>query len=146
LAKVKDFSPYISKIKAWNGHRYYRQLGDRFSAADQGEQGLRARSDLLPFNAQNAGAPSSIGPLGDHIKNVSSGIPTPAEKQKKFRQRISPENTRHFYYATARPNWRCWQAMNEAKSADPLIVGKSLKGMKVPGRYRRVWMRADITI
>lgn len=147
MGKVKDFSPYVSKIKASGTKTVITgNWGTDFSLLIKASKDFGLDVTYYTLNAQNAGAPKSIGAAGaDHIKNVSAWHSNAAEnKAEKFANDYRKKYKDDFYYATAKTAMDMLaQAINDAKSTDPLKVAKALEGMKYQGDTGEMWMRAD---
>jgi branched-chain amino acid transport system substrate-binding protein len=147
LGKVKDFSPYISKIKASGAETVITgNWGADFTLLIRASKDSGLGVTFYTFNAQNAGAPSSIGAAGaDHIKQVFTWHSNIADNRAEaFANAYHRKYKDDFYYNTAKTELEMLaRAMNEAKSADPLKVAKALEGMKYQGDTGQVWMRAD---
>ncbi len=126
LGKVKDFSPYIAKIKASK------------------DSGLGVTYYTL--NAHNAGAPASVGAAGaDHVRQVFTWHANVAgNKIEQFALDFRKKYNGDFFYNTAKTELEMLaKAMNDAKSTDPLKVARTLEGMKYQSDTGEVWMRAD---
>lgn len=147
MGKVKDFSPYISKIKASGAETVITgNWGTDFTLLIKASKDSELGATFYTFNAQNAGAPSSIGAAGaDHIKQVSTWHSNIADnKAETFANDYHRKYKDDFYYNTAKTELEMLaRAMNEAKSVDPLKVAKALEGMKYESDTGLVWMRAD---
>ncbi len=150
LGKIKDFSPYIAKVKASGAQAVITgNWGPDFTLLIKSSKDSGLDVMYYTVNAHNAGAPSSVGSAGaDHITQVLTWHSNIANnKIEKF------NNTYHeaykkikedFYYNTAKTQLEMLaKAMTEAKSTDPLKVAKALEGMKFQGDTGEVWMRAD---
>lgn len=147
LGKIKDFSPYIAKIKATGAETVITgNWGTDFTLLIKASKDSGLGVTFYTLNAQNAGAPSSIGAAGaDHIKQVFIWHSNVAEnKAEQFANEYHRKYKDDFYYATAKTELEMLaKAINEAKTADPLVVAKALEGMKYEGDTGEVWMRAD---
>ncbi len=147
MGKVKDFSPYVSKIKASGTKTVITgNWGTDFSLLIKASKDFGLDVTYYTLNAQNAGAPRSIGAAGaDHIKNVSAWHSNVAEnKAEKFASDYRKKYKDDFYYATSKTAMDMLaKAINDAKSTDPLKVAKALEGMKYQGDTGEMWMRAD---
>jgi branched-chain amino acid transport system substrate-binding protein len=147
MGKVKDFSPYIAKIKASGTETVITgNWGSDFALLIKASKESGLGVIFYTFNAQNAGAPSSIGAAGaDHIKQVFTWHSNVAENRaEKFANDYHKKYKDDFYYGTSKVELEMLaKAMNEAKSVDPLKVAKALEGMKYLGDTGEVWMRAD---
>ena len=147
MGKVKDFSPYIAKIKASGTETVITgNWGTDFSLLIKASKESRLGVIFYTFNAQNAGAPSSIGAAGgDHIKQVFTWHSNVAENRaEKFANDYHRKYKDDFYYGPSKVALEMLaKAMSEANSVDPLKVAKALEGMKYPGDTGEVWMRAE---
>ena len=147
LGKVKDFSPYIAKIRASAAQAVITgNWGADFTLLIKSSKDSGLGVVFYTLNAQNAGAPSSIGAAGaDHIKQVFTWHANIADNKAEqfaldFRKKFSGD----FYYNTAKTELEMLaKAMNDAKSIDPLKVARALEGMKYQSDTGEVWMRAD---
>lgn len=149
LAKVKDFSPYVAKIKAadadsiitgnWGG-----DLALLVKAAR--DSGLKA--NFYTFYAGVVGAPTALGETGvDRVKVVSyrsesaltvKGMKYVADYKRKYGQAEDP------YTLSAHNAVEMVAAAAEAaKSAEPLKVAKAMEGMAFQGLTGTVQMRAS---
>ncbi|HKB81963.1 MAG TPA: branched-chain amino acid ABC transporter substrate-binding protein [Burkholderiales bacterium] len=147
LGKVKDFSPYIAKIKASDAQAVITgNWGADFTLLIKSSKDSGLGVTFYTLNAQNAGAPSSIGAAGaDHIKQVFTWHANIADnKAEKFALDFRKKYNGDFYYNTAKTELEMLaKAMNQAKSIDPLKVARGLEGMKYQSDTGEVWMRAD---
>jgi branched-chain amino acid transport system substrate-binding protein len=147
MGKVKDFSPYISKIKASGAETVITgNWGTDFSLLVKASKDAALGATFYTLNAQNAGAPRSIGAAGaDRIKQVSAWHSNVAEnKAERFANDYRKKYKDDFYYGPAKTAIEMLaRAMNDAKSIDPLKVAKALEGMKYAGDTGEMWMRAD---
>lgn len=147
LGKVKDFSPYVAKIKASGTEAVITgNWGTDFTLLIKASKDSGLGATFHTFNAQNAGAPSSIGAAGaDRIKQVFTWHSNIADNgAETFADDYHRKYKEDFYYNTAKTELEMLaRAMNEAKSADPLKVARALEGMKYQSDTGQVWMRAD---
>ncbi len=147
MGKVKDFSPYIAKIKASGAEAVITgNWGTDFSLLIKASKDFGLDVTYYTVNAQNAGAPKSIGAAGaDSIKNVSAWHSNAAEnKAEKFANDYRKKYKEDFYYGTSKTAMDMLaKAMSDAKSIEPLKVAKQLEGMKFQGDTGEMWMRAE---
>jgi branched-chain amino acid transport system substrate-binding protein len=147
LGKVKDFSPYIAKIKASAAQAVITgNWGADFTLLIKSSKESGLGVTFYTFNAQNAGAPSSVGAAGaDHIKQVFTWHANIADnKAEKFALDFRKKYNGDFYYNTAKTELEMLaKAMIDTKSIDPLKVARALEGMKYQSDTGEVWMRAD---
>jgi branched-chain amino acid transport system substrate-binding protein len=150
LGKVKDFSPYISKIKASGTETIITgNWGTDFTLLIKASKDSGLGATFYTFNAQNAGAPSSIGAAGaDHIKQVFTWHSNIADNRAEaFANDYHRKYKDDFYYNTAKTELEMLaRAMNEAKSIDPLKVAKALEGMKYQSDTGLVGCAPTITV
>jgi branched-chain amino acid transport system substrate-binding protein len=147
LGKVKDFSPYIAKIKASGADtvitgNWGADLSLLIKASKESGLGVT----YYTLNAHNAGIPTAIGAAGaDHIKQVLTWHANVADnKAEKFANDYRKKYKDDFYYNTAKTELEMLaRAINDAKSADPLKVARVLEGMKYQSDTGEVWMRPD---
>lgn len=146
LGKVKDFSPYIAKIKASGADAVITgNWGTDFTLLIKSSKDSGLGVTFFTLNAQNAGAPSSIGAAGeDRIKQVFTWHANIADnKAEQFSNDYRRKYKDDFYYNTAKTELEMLAlAINEAKSADPLNVARAMEGMKYDSDTGEVWMRA----
>ena len=147
LGKVKDFSPYIAKIRASAAQAVITgNWGADFTLLIKSSKDSGLGVTFYTLNAQNAGAPSSIGAAGaDHIRQVFTWHANIADnKAEKFALDFRRKFNGDFYYNTAKTELEMLaKAMIDTKSIDPLKVARALEGMKYQSDTGEVWMRAD---
>ncbi len=145
LGQVKDYSPYIAKIK--------QSGADAVITADFGadlaliiraarDSGLAV--DFYTLNANNFGVPSAIGSAGEgRVKLVSAFNPNTAELAAKpllpaFKRQFNEDFTNSLGHNAI---VMLAQAMREAKSTDPVAVAAKMEGMRFEGLNGPVEMR-----
>ncbi|HKB82783.1 MAG TPA: branched-chain amino acid ABC transporter substrate-binding protein [Burkholderiales bacterium] len=147
LQKVKDFSPYIAKIRA--------SAADTVLTSNWGpdlvllmrashDSGLPARYYTL--NAHFTGTPTAIGEAGvGRLINVSPWHANIAdgrleqyyvEYKKQYR-----EEWNMLPHKNAVEMWA--KAVDTTKSLDPIVVAKALEGMRYDSGTGMMWMRAE---
>lgn len=150
LGKVKDFAPYVSKIRAsaadsvltgnWgNDLALFMKAGE--------ETGLRV--NYYALIAYLLGTPSVIAGSGsDRLKTITLGFNINDEKNP-YRKYVADFKTRYkamsnFDYAPAiRVVEMLAKAIDQAGTTDPLKVAYALEGMRYQGPGGETWMRAD---
>jgi branched-chain amino acid transport system substrate-binding protein len=147
LAKVKDFSPYIAKIKSSGAQGVVTgNWGPDLSLLIKASKDAGLPVIYYTLNAHNSGAPSSIGALGaDHVTQVFTWHANIADnKIEKFANDFHKKYKDDFYYNTAKTQLDMLaKAMTDIKSTDPLKVARALENMKFQSDTGEVWMRAD---
>lgn len=147
MGKVKDFSPYVAKIKASGAKTVITgNWGTDFSLLIKASKESELDTTFYTLNAHNAGAPTSIGAAGaDAIKNVSAWHSNAAENRaEKFANDYRKKYKEDYYYGTAKLTVDMLaKAMDDAKSTEPAKVARALENMKFQGDTGEVWMRPD---
>jgi branched-chain amino acid transport system substrate-binding protein len=147
LGKVKDFSPYIAKIKASGAQAVVTgNWGPDYTLLIKASKDSGLGVTYYTLNAHNAGSPASVGASGaDHVRQVFTWHANIANnKIEKFALDYRKKYGGDFYYNTAKTELEMLaKAMNDTKSADPLKVARALEGMKYQGDTGEVFMRAD---
>ena len=149
VGKVKDFAPYISKIKASGADsiitgNWGNDLSLLVKAAK--ESGLKA--DFFTYYAGIVGGPTAIGQAGEDVRQVSMwhnnvGDAGSNALAEAYRKRFPDVKDDFFFLSLKNGVEMLAKAMNQAKSLDPAMVGKALEGMKYHGITGDVEMRAD---
>ncbi len=147
LGKVKDFTPYVTKMKAAGADvvitgNWGNDLGLLVKAA--GDASFKV--PFLTYYAGGVGAAAAIGKAGlGNVRQVSDfhmnieGLDLAAQMDA-FEKKTGYD----LYF------WRLEvmvqmlaRAVSEAKSADPVAVASKLEGMRVPSAVGSLTMRAD---
>ena len=149
VGKVKDFAPYVSKIKASGADsiitgNWGNDLSLLVKAAK--ESGLKA--DFFTYYAGIVGGPTAIGQAGEDVRQVSMwhnnvGDAGSNALAESYRKRFPDVKDDFFFLSLKNGVEMLAKAMNQAKSLDPAMVGKALEGMKYHGITGEVEMRAD---
>lgn len=145
IAQVRDFSPYIAKIKASGADtvitsNWGSDLGLLFKAAK--DFGLNV--NFFTMNANNPGIPAQLGSWGADkvgvIWNWGHNAPTP--ELEKFYVAYKKKYNEDFIFAA---HWNSMHmlldAMRKAKSTDPKAVGFALEGMHYKSPLGEIEMR-----
>ncbi len=149
LGKVKDFSPYVAKIRASGADavltgNWGNDLSLLIKASN--EAGLKATYYTL-FGAF-FGTPAAIGSAGaDRVKTVWSWHINAADPAWEKRLLEYGAKYRAVSDVAYIPPFRVIEmlanAMSSTGSADPLKVASALEGMKYAGPTGESWMRAE---
>ena len=149
LGKVKDFSPYVAKIRASGADavitgNWGNDLSLLIKASN--EAGLKATYYTL-FGAF-FGTPAAIGPAGaDRVKTVWSWHINAADSTWEQRLLEYGAKFRAVSDVAYIPPFRVIEmlasALNSVGSDDPLKVARQLEGMKYAGPTGESWMRAE---
>lgn len=149
LARVKDFAPYVTKIKASGADsvltgNWGADLTLFVKAAH--EQGLRAR--LFTTHAWVLGTPAAIGSSGENLVrtmtawHINAG---PSEWQSKMVRYAKQYNTvSHMDFL---PIWQTVdmfaRALALTGSSDPVKIAYALEGMEYEAPGGRSWLRKE---
>jgi branched-chain amino acid transport system substrate-binding protein len=147
IGKIKDFAPYVAKIKASGADTVLTgNWGNDLALL------IRAAADVaLPANfytnyAYLTGTPKAIGRAGEGrvktLVNWHINIPAnPAvERALQFKKRFNED----WIFMPAQNALEMWvAAMERSGSADPLKVALALEDMRYPTSTGEVWMRKD---
>ncbi len=149
LGKVKDFAPYVAKIKASGADTVFTSNWSMdlillVKAADQA--GLSAQ--FYTMHAWVVGTPSVIGSAAaGRIKTIMTWHinDAPADWEKKllhFEEKYQPKSHLDFL-----PSWQTIdmfaQALDKAGKDDPVRVAFALEGMRYKGPSGESWMRPE---
>jgi branched-chain amino acid transport system substrate-binding protein len=157
LGKVKDFSPYISKIQASGAQvvvtgNWGQDMQLLVKAAK--EAGLTA--EFYTFYGGGLGSPSGVGAAGENrVKQVTEWHNNLWNEQNKpadkdfylgFQKQYAVGNNERleFYYGRIRTMMEMVaKAFDKAGNANPTDVAYALEGMEHDTYYGKVIMRAD---
>ena len=147
LGKVQDFSPYISKIRASGADTVITgNWGPDLSLLIKASKDAGLEVVYLTLNAFNAGVPGSIGKAGgDHVRQILTWHANVADnKLEKFANDYRKRFNEDMWINLPKLQMDMLaQAINTARSADPVKVAMALHGMKFQGETGEAWMRAD---
>jgi branched-chain amino acid transport system substrate-binding protein len=150
LGKVKDFSPYVAKIKASGAEtvvtgNWGADLALLIKAGK--ESGLKV--DYYTYYAGVAGGPTAIGEAGDgHLRQVTHWHSNVGDTKsdaivQQYRKRY-PDLKEDFYWLDLKNAMEMLvKAINDTKSTDPQKVALALEGMKYQAFTGEITMRAD---
>ncbi|CAG9252313.1 branched-chain amino acid ABC transporter substrate-binding protein [Paraburkholderia caribensis] len=150
IGRVKDFAPYIAKIRASGADavitgNWGNDLTLLVKAAR--EQGLDTK--FYTFYGNSLGAPAALGDAG--VKRViavadwhpNAGGAASDAWYASFRQRFPAAQDDYTVLRMPLMIEMLAAAMNRAGSAQPEKVAKALEGMKYDNGFHASWMRAD---
>lgn len=147
LAQVKDFAPYVSKIKAAGTDTVITgNWGSDLALLIKAAKDAGLNANFYTYYAATTGVPTAMGAAGeDKVKyvgywNVNNekfvGADVAMGYQKKF-------NDDYYTMATYTGIAFLAKAFKETKSTDPVKVAKALEGMKVESLNGEVEMRKE---
>lgn len=147
IGKVKDFSPYITKIKASGADTVLTgNWGNDLSLLVKAGKEAGLSVSYYSLYAYLVGSPTAIGESGaNHVKTLSTWHNNiPDNKLEKFAADYKKKYNEDMFFNSGKTQFDMLvKAMAAAQSTDPLKVAKALEGMKLQGDTGEVWMRAD---
>ncbi len=147
LGKVKDFAPYIAKIKASGADIVLTgNWGPDLSLLIKASKDSGLDVVYYTLNANNAGVPGSIGKAGaDHIRQILTWHTNVADNRlEKFANDYKKRYNEDFWINLPKLQVDMLaKAITTAQSADPVKVAMALHGMRFQGETGEAWMRAD---
>jgi branched-chain amino acid transport system substrate-binding protein len=147
IGKIKDFSPYIAKIKASGADTVLTgNWGNDLALLIRAAADAALPAAFYTNYAYLTGTPRSIGRAGDgRVKTVVNWhINLPAnpavDRALHFKKRFNED----WIFMPAQNALEMWvAAMERAGSADPLKVALALEDMRYQSSTGEVWMRKD---
>ncbi|MEO8039264.1 MAG: branched-chain amino acid ABC transporter substrate-binding protein [Betaproteobacteria bacterium] len=145
LGKVKDFAPYVSKIKAADADVVITgNWGQDLSLLVKASKEAGLDAVFYTLNAHNPGIPASLGKAGEgHVRQVLTWHANVADNQL--------EKTANAYHKRFNEDFWLYlpklqmdmlaKAIDAAQSDDPVKVAKALHGMKFAAATGEVLMR-----
>jgi branched-chain amino acid transport system substrate-binding protein len=147
IGKVKDFSPYVAKIKASGADTVLTgNWGNDLSLLVRAGKEAGLTTDYYALYAYIVGSPTAIGESGaNHVKTLSAWqVNVPENKLEKFATDYKSKYGEDMWFNNAKTELDMLvKAMKTAQSTDPLKVAKTLEGMKGQGDTGELWMRPD---
>lgn len=150
LGKVKDFAPYIAKIKASGADTVVTgNWGADLALLVKAGKDAGLKVDYYTYYAGIAGGPTAIGEAGaDHVKQISHwhsnvGDPRSDAIVQQYRKRFPDAKDDFVWLAAYNTIEMLAKAMTDSKSTDPTKVALALEGMTFKTFTGEVSMRAD---
>ena len=146
IGRVKDFAPYIAKIKASGADtvmtgNWGNDLSLLIKAAK--DAGLKAR--FFTYYAGGLGTPQAMGAAGENqvLQLTEWHMNVPTKNTEKFAQDFNKKYPGIWFYYLRVNNMveMVAKAMNTAKSTDPKAVALALEDMRFQNDTGEVWMR-----
>ena len=147
LGKVKDFAPYVSKMKAAGAEVVLTgNWGPDLSLLVKAARDAGLDVVFYTLNAFNAGVPGSIGKAGgDRVRQVMSWHANVADNRlERFLVDYKKRYNEDLWLSLPKLQMDMLaRAIDTAKSAEPVKVAAALHGMRYPSETGEVWMRAE---
>lgn len=145
IAQVKDFAPYIAKIKASGADTVITSnWGTDLSLLLKAAKDFGLNINFFTMNANNPGVPSQMGSWGVNkvgvIWNWGHNAPTP-ELEKIYLDYKKKSDEDFIFAAHYNTVNMLSAAMDKAKSTEPKTVAYALEGMKFKSPVGEVEMR-----
>ncbi|MBI5789908.1 MAG: branched-chain amino acid ABC transporter substrate-binding protein [Rhodocyclales bacterium] len=146
IGRVKDFAPYIAKIKASGADtvmtgNWGNDLSLLIKAAK--DAGLKAR--FFTYYAGGLGTPQAMGAAGENLvlQLTEWHMNVPTKNTEKFALDFNKKYPGVWFYYLRVNNMveMVAKAMNTAKSTDPKAVALALEDMRFQNDTGEVWMR-----
>src|SRR6266850_4115704 len=149
LAKIKDFAPYVAKIRASGADSVLTgNWGTDLSLLLKASNEMGFKAHYYAMLAAGFGTPSAIGAAGaDRVKTIYSWHlnatdpkweRTILDYQSKYKT-----NADLAYLPAFRTVEMVASAINQAGTTDPVKVARALEGMHFAGPTGDSWMRAE---
>ncbi len=148
LAKVKDFSPYASKIKASGADTVITgNWGSDLALLVKASKDAGVTANFYTYYAATTGVPTAMGAAGaDHVKYIGYFGPNtsgnPAQAGQLFDAFKKKYNDDYYVIASYTALAMLSQAFKQTHSTDPVKVAHALEGMKTQSLNGVVEMRA----
>lgn len=150
LGKVKDFAPYVAKIKSAETDTVLTgNWGNDMTLLVRAAKDAGYTPEFYTYYAGGLGSPPALGDAGlGHLKQVTafhSNIGTEASNKLVMAYKQKYKDAKDDLYFTTHliAVEMLAKAMDQAKSTDPVKVAKALEGMKISHAAGEVMMRAD---
>lgn len=149
IGKVKDFAPYVAKIKAAGADSVITgNWGVDLSLLVKASKESGLKADLFTYYSGIVGGPTAIGQAGEDIRQVSMWHTNQGGKEsdaltEAYRKRF-PDAKDDFFFLSLKTGLEMLaKAIDQAKSTEPANVARALEGMKYQAVNGAVEMRAD---
>ncbi|MEX0959818.1 MAG: branched-chain amino acid ABC transporter substrate-binding protein [Burkholderiales bacterium] len=147
IGKIKDFAPYVAKIKASGADTVLSgNWGNDLALLIKAAADVRLPATFYTNYAYLTGTPKAIGRAGEgRIKTVLAWhINVDNSPLVSFALRFKSRFNEDFMILPALSAIEMWMAaMERAGTSDPLKVALALEDMRYPGPTGELWMRRD---
>jgi branched-chain amino acid transport system substrate-binding protein len=147
VGKVKDFAPYVAKIKASGADTVLTgNWGNDLSLLVKAGKDAGLAVNYYALYAYIVGSPTAIGESGvGHVKTLSTWHNNVADNRLEqfandYRKRYGEE----MWFNNAKTELEMLvKAMSLAQSTDPVKVARALEGLRMQGDTGELWLRAE---
>ncbi|MBN9460916.1 MAG: branched-chain amino acid ABC transporter substrate-binding protein [Burkholderiales bacterium] len=147
LAQVRDFAPYIAKIKASGADTIITgNWGADLALLVKAAKDAGLNANFYTYYAGTTGVPTAMGAAGaDHVRQVNywqpnDSVVNPQPIVEGFKKKFNDD---YYVMATYTAFKFLSEAMKKAKSTEPLKVALAMEGLKVQSLNGEVEMRAS---
>ena len=146
IGKVKDFAPYVAKIKSSGADTVITgNWGNDLSLLVKAAKDAGLKVNFYTYYAGGLGTPTAMGEAGaGSVRQLTEWHANIApNKTEQYANDFKKKyNNLDFYYLRINNEVNMLaRAINEARSADPKKVALALEDMKFPADTGEVWMR-----
>jgi branched-chain amino acid transport system substrate-binding protein len=150
LGKVKDFAPYVAKIKSSGADSVITgNWGNDLALLVKAGKEAGLKADYYTYYTGAAGAVTAFGDAGaGHVKQVTTwhsniGAKQAGDHNTAYRTRF-PDVKDDLYYSSIRESVNALAlAIEKAQSADPAKVAPALETLKFEDDSGEIYIRAD---
>jgi branched-chain amino acid transport system substrate-binding protein len=150
LGRIKDFAPYISKIRAAGADTVITgNWGADLALLVRAGRDAGLAVDYYTYYSGIVGGPAAIGEAGDgHVKQVSMWhANVGGEKSdalvESYRNRFPDTNDDFFFLSLQHAMELLTNAIRRSQSTDPLTIARALSGARYGSVTGEVWIRED---
>lgn len=154
ILKVKDFSPYVAKIKKSGAQAVITgNWGADMTLLGKGVKESGLKVNFYTFYAGGLGTPTALGDAISGLRHVvewhenlayEENRPSDARFFRGYYDKFSDNGKAPYYYGRIRTMMEMLvKAFNKAGSTDPKAVAYALEGMEHTTLYGKVYMRAQ---
>ena len=145
IAQVKDFAPYVAKIKASGADTVITgNWGADLSLLIRAAKDADLKANFYTFYAVTSGVPTAMGAAGaDHTRIIGNWLPNnPGFSGKEIAEAYKKKYNDDFYTAQSHSVIAMLsKAIKESKTTDPVKVAFAMEGMKVAGMNGEIMMQ-----
>jgi len=146
LGQVKDFAPYVAKIKASGADTVITgNWGNDMSLLVKSAREAGLNVTFYTYYAGFAGVPTAVGEAGvDRMKQITEWhTNVPSKELERVNAEFKKKYNLDWWFLRVHTGMNMLaEAVKQAKSADPAKVGQALSGMKYLTDVGEVEMRA----
>jgi branched-chain amino acid transport system substrate-binding protein len=146
LGQVKDFAPYVAKIKASGADTVITgNWGNDMSLLVKSAREAGLNVTFYTYYAGFAGVPTAVGEAGvDRMKQITEWhTNVPSKELERVNAEFKKKYNLDWWFLRVHTGMNMLaEAVKQAKATDPVRVAQALSGMKFPTEFGEVEMRA----